>query len=96
MQISLNKSVLVMVLAQLSQRTTILAIVNAAALLTSLHLSAEKQEAVATLLSCIDAVALAVVQERTTPAVVVSDIAVVDNKAPVTVVQPSKNTESTS
>lgn len=81
-----NKNrMLILVLGQLSQRTTILSIVNAAALLAGLHLSSEKMEAVAVLLAAIDAVALAVVQERGSPAVIVSDVAVVDNKAPVTV-----------
>ena len=80
-----SNRILVLVLGQLSQRTTILAIVNAGALLAGLHLPAEQLEAVAVLLSVLDTVALAVVQERGSPAVVVSDVAVVDSKGPVTV-----------
>jgi len=53
------------ILSQLSQKSTVVAIVSAVALLVGWHAAPEKLEAISTVLATVDSIVLAVIQERT-------------------------------
>lgn len=63
----LDQGIKTAILEQIQQPTTVVALLNAAALLTSWKVDPDKVAAVGTLLSAVDAVLLAVVQEGPAP-----------------------------
>ncbi len=66
-RLQINPRVRDVLLAQLSQKSTVVAIGNAVALLVGWNLAPEKLDALGFLLSIADTAVLAIVQERTGP-----------------------------